>query len=371
MPQLVALDMPGSATYVDELIRVWDRGDAVLPLDQRLSAAARRALATEMKASAVITPNGETSLGSGRPVDTGDALVMCTSGSTGTAKGVVLTHDAIIASARATNERLGVTAAHHWLACLPLAHIGGMSVITKALTANAALTVHAAFDADAVQAAAHDGATHVSLVATALQRIDPSLFHMIVLGGARPPEHLAPNIVTTYGMTETASGVVYDGVPLDGVEVRVHENGEILVRAPMLLRCYRDGSTPIDTDGWLHTNDLGRWSNERLVVEGRRGDLIISGGENVWPEAVEVALAKHPLIADVGVAGLDDPEWGQIVCAWIVPSDARHPPSLEDVRAFVAERLPRFMAPRNVRFVTRLPRNSLGKLRRAEMLSSD
>ena len=119
-------------------------------------------------------------------------------------------------------------------------------------------------------------------------------------------------------MTETGSGVVYDGVPLDGVEVRLDGDGQILLRAPMLLRAYRDGTDPRDRDGWFATGDLGSWQpGGLLAVHGRAGDLIITGGENVWPEPVEAAVARLAGVADVAVAGLDDPTWGQRVVAFV------------------------------------------------------
>ena len=121
-------------------------------------------------------------------------------------------------------------------------------------------------------------------------------------------------------MTETGSGVVYDGVPLDGVEVRIDGDAEVWLRGPMLLRGYRDGTRPFDADGWLPTGDLGRWLDDgRLHVDGRRGDLIITGGENVWPEAVEAILSAHPAVAEAMVRGVADDEWGQVVEAVIVP----------------------------------------------------
>jgi O-succinylbenzoic acid--CoA ligase len=207
-------------------------------------------------------------------------------------------------------------------------------------------------------------------VAAALSRVDPEIFRCIVLGGGRPPEHRPPNTVATYGLTETGSGVVYDGVPLDGVEVDIAPDGEILLRCPMMLRAYRDGTSPIDTNGWLHTDDVGTWLTDgRLHVHGRRGDLIITGGENVWPEQVEAVLAEHPLVRDVGVTGIDDVRWGQIVAAWIVPHDAAVRPSLDDLRGFVREQLPAFMAPRAVFMTMELPRTSLGKLRRRQLPS--
>ena len=299
----------------------------------------------------------------GRGVDTGDALVIATSGATGIPKGVVLTHEAVRASALATSARLEITGNDTWLACLPLAHIGGLAVITRALQLSVPLVVHDGFDAERVRAAARDGATAVSLVATALQRIDPALFRVVVLGGSRPPAERPSNVHATYGMTETGSGVVYDGVALDGVEVAFTPSDEILLRCPMLLRSYRDGTTPVDTDGWLHTGDLGRLlADGRLQVEGRADDLIITGGENVWPEVVEQAIASHAAVRDVAIVGVADSEWGQRVVAWVVPHT--DPPTLADLRAHVVEELPSFCLPKELHIVEALPRTSLGKLQR-------
>ncbi len=344
--RLVAIDKPGGPEFVDELQRIWGAGDAAFPIDQRLPSAAKTALLAAIRV--------------GEPVEPGDALVVATSGSTGAPKGVVLTHDAVAASAEATSRRLGVTNEDHWLACLPLSHVGGLSVVTRALHGGTKLTVLPGFDADAVSSST---ATLVSLVATTLPRVDTTRFRLIVLGGSRPPADRPANTVTTYGMTETGSGVIYDGVPLDGVEAKIDDDDQILLRAPMLLRCYRDGTDALDADGWFPTGDLGRWLHDgRLHVEGRRGDLIITGGENVWPEAVEAALADHPDVAEVMVRGVADPEWGQLVEALIVPvSDA---PSLESVRAHIKQRHPALMAPKRIQIVSSLPRTSIGKLRR-------
>ena len=346
MNRLVAIDLPGGPGFVDELQRVWEAGDAAFPVDQRLPPAAKRELCAAMRV--------------GDEVGAGDALVVATSGSTGAPKGVVLTHDAVAASAQATSERLGVRDDDHWLACLPLSHVGGLSVVTRAMHTGTKLTVLASFDAGAVERV---GASLVSLVSTALARIDPSRFRVIVLGGSRPPDDRPANCVTTYGMTESGSGVVYDGVPLDGVEIDIAADGEIRLRCPMLLRCYRDGTSPLDAEGWFATGDLGEWLPDgRLHVAGRRGDLIITGGENVWPEAVEAAIADHPDVAEVMVRGVDDPEWGQLVEAVIVP--VGDPPTLESVRDHVKQRHPAFMAPKRLAVVASLPRTALGKLRR-------
>lgn len=363
MPHLVAIDLPGGRSFVDALQREWDAGNAVLPVDRRLPGAARAALLATMAPSAIVDAGGRYALDGGRDVEPGDALVMATSGSTGTPKGVVLTHEAIAASASATTRRLRMTADDMWLACLPLSHVGGLSVVTRALLTDTPLVVHDGFDAQRVTAAANDGVTAVSLVATALQRIDPAIFRVVVLGGSRPPAMLPPHVHTTYGMTETGSGVVYDGWPLSGVDVRINDDAEVLLRCPMLLRCYRDGSTPIDDEGWLHTGDLGRWLPDgRLHVDGRRGDLIITGGENVWPDPVEALLAQHPAVAEVALVGVPDPEWGQRVTAFVV--SGTNPPSLAELRALVTQNMPAFCAPKALQLVDSLPRTALGKVQR-------
>jgi O-succinylbenzoic acid--CoA ligase len=351
--RLVVVEARGTDAVVDRLRRAWDEGDAVFPLDPRLPAPARA------RVLAAARPDV--------PVEVGDALVVATSGTTGDPKAAVLTHDAVAASARATSARLGVDpAADRWLACLPLAHVGGLSVVTRALLTRTPLTVHDGFDPAAVEAAARAGCTLVSLVPTALRRVDASGFRAVVLGGSAMPPELPPHAVTTYGMTETGSGVVYDGVPLDGVEVRVVD-GEVQLRAPMVLRCYRDGTDPKTADGWYPTGDAGAWDPgaRRLQVFGRQGDLIITGGENVWPAAVERVLDALPAVREVAVVGSPDPEWGRRVVAVVVPADRTAPPTLEALRDAVRRELPAYAAPRELRLVEALPRTGSGKVARA------
>lgn len=347
------VDAAGTPAFLDALRRAWDAGDAVAPLDPRLPPPARA------KVLAALRPD--------EPVDDGDALVVATSGTSGRPKAVVLTHAAVAASAMVTSARLGVDPANDgWIACLPLAHVGGLAVVTRALLTGTALTVLPRFDAAAIEAEARRRPTLVSLVPTALDRTDAGHFKAVVLGGSADWRRRAGNVVCTYGMTETGSGVVYDGLPLDGVEVRsIH--GELQLRGPMLLRCLRDGTDPKDADGWLATGDAGTVAGDgRVTVHGRLDDAITTGGETVWPDAVEAALRGVPGVQEVGVAGTPDPEWGERVVAHVVPSDDG-PPTLDDLRAAVKCQLPAHAAPRELVLVTALPRTAIGKLRRADL----
>jgi O-succinylbenzoic acid--CoA ligase len=323
-----------------------------------------------------------TRLADGRPVTVGDAVVVATSGSTGEPRGVVLTHDALSASATATSARLGVDPERHrWLGCLPLAHIGGLAVVIRALLTTTPLTVLPGFDTEEVDRLGRTQfATHVSLVATALRRIDPAVFTAVLLGGGAPPGDLPANVVTTYGLTETGSGVVYDGVPLDGVEVSIGtgaENagaaGEVLVRGPMLLRCYRDGAVPTvagpdGLGGWLPTGDGGRLTEGRLEIDGRLAEVVVTGGEKVWPAAVERVLAGHPKVAEVAVWKRRDPEWGERVVAWVVPADVSSPPSRHELAELVAAELAPWAVPKELVVVEALVRTPSGKVRRRDLV---
>jgi O-succinylbenzoic acid--CoA ligase len=382
--------------FVDALRAIWDTGDAAAPLDSRLPAPARRALLDALRPTRIVRSDGEQhGLPDGIPVEEGDALVVATSGTSGLPKGVVLTHDAVEASAWATTTRLGIDPALHcWLACLPLAHIGGLSVVTRSIVTGTPLEVTRGFEADAVETMGRSGhVTHVALVATALRRLDPSVFTCVLLGGSKPPNTLPPNVVSTYGMTETGSGVVYDGVPLDGVEIAVRPAegvsvgsgaggvtgeaavGEILIRAPMLFRCYRDGGdgrvAGLDgTSTWFATGDAGRVNSEGVLsVSGRLDDVITTGAEKVWPDLVERVLMAHPYVAEVAVWKRSDPEWGERVVAWVVPSDDSPSPSLEELRQIVADTIAPWAAPKELVIVDDLPRTAAGKVRRRELES--
>jgi len=366
--ELVCLDMANSQLFVDRLSRAWDNDDAIFPLDQRLPLAARQLILNVVKPTIMATIDGDTRV-DGIPVESGDAVVVATSGTSGVAKAAVLTMSAVEASARATTERLNVSLRDTWLACLPPSHVGGLSVITRSLIMGTSLIPVPSFSPDSYEEAAKSGATLVSLVSTALQRIDPSLFRTIVLGGSRQASQLPANCVTTYGLTESGSGVVYNGKALRGVELEIRDS-IVYIKAPMLLRAYRDGSVPLDSNGWFCTGDRGSISDDGVLqIEGRDSDLIISGGENIWPENVEDALRDFPDVTDLCVAGVPDPEWGHAVHVWLVTTSTDKP-SLNAVRAHVKENLPAHCAPRQVHIVSEIPRTALGKPQRSILVES-
>ena len=366
MARLIALDMPASKMFVDLVQRAWSNGDAVLPIDQRLRPAGKKMLMDTMAPSEIIDANfTASSLPNGRPMQDGDALVIASSGSTGSPKGIIHTHSSILSGAQASSSRLQLSAGDHWLVCIPVSHVGGFSVIARALHTGAALTLHPTFDATAVQDAMKNGATHTSLVATALSRIDSSLFKSILLGGSSAPANLPSNVITTYGMTETGGGVVYNGQPLDKVEIKIVD-GEILLRCPMLMRAYRNDQTLSLEDGWYATGDIGEINeNGKLSVHGRQTDLIITGGENVWPSVVENSLASHPIVNQVVVRGTPDTTWGQRVVAYVVLNDSAQTSEeklLSDLREHVKHTLPAFCAPQQIIVVAEILRTSLGKV---------
>ena len=242
-------------------------------------------------------------------------------------------------------------------------------MVTRALQSDSMLTMHPSFDADEVTRSASNGVTHVSLVRTALQRIDPSIFHTVLLGGAAPPPAIPNNVIATYGLTEAFGGIFYDGVALDGVEAKIVEN-QIYVRGPMLMRAFRDETTPITADGWLPTGDSGYFEDEKLVVNGRIGEMIISGGENIWPNLLEQTIAQHPLVSAVAVTGVADEEWGEKVVSWVVPQDPDNLPTLNDIREHVAQTLPKFYCPKELKILGSLPVTSLGKTDKRALPSS-
>jgi O-succinylbenzoic acid--CoA ligase len=242
-----------------------------------------------------------------------------------------------------------------------LGHVGGLGVVTRALLTGTGLVVHARPDGPAIEAAAAAGATLVSLVPTVLARCDTSGFRVVLLGGASPPATLPTNVVTTWGMTETFGGVVYDRRPLEGVELAVRDD-ELLVRSPTLAAQWRDGTQITDADGWLRTGDAASLDvDDNLHVHGRLAEVIVTGGEKVWPAQVERTLCEHPEVADAVVVGRPDDEWGARVHAVVIAADPGHPPTLAALRQHVSATLPPWCAPRSLDIVAELPRLPSGK----------
>lgn len=342
----------------------------VLPLDQRLPETARLSMARHMGAEFICTSGSgpmrklaidstHTSQMSFEPLVDGDALVIATSGSTGQAKGVVHTHTSLSAHAKLVAERLNTDSSTHWWLALPAAHIGGFGAIARSLVTKCRLSTASRIDDDSIRRARNDGATHTAVVPTHLHRHRFDDWSAVLVGGAHSSA-LPPNAVATYGLTETGGGVVYDGKPLSAVDVSI-DDGEILIKAPTMARCYRHMPLPL-RDGWFNTGDLGQLENGVLHIDGRRDDLIITGGNKVWPNVVEDVLRTHPLVGDVAVRGVPDPEWGSIVCAWVVPTSSAQPPSLDDLREHAKTSLASYCAPRRVQFMSRIPRSAIGKL---------
>lgn len=367
MAQAVALALPAGPAYLEAVERVWDAGDAIVPIDDRLPPGEASRIMRALAPAAVIEADGERrSLGGGLPVEPGDAAVVATSGTGGEPKAVIHTRAGIEASARATSAALQVDpSTDRWLACLPLAHIGGLAVVMRSLVTGTPVELQPRFAPEAVIGAARRGATLVSLVTRALNQVPAELFRVVLLGGAAPPPERPVNVIATYGMTETGSGVVYDRRPLDGVEIDITAGGEIRLRGPMLFRAYRHDPDPFDPGGWFATGDLGRWGDDGLlIVDGRRGDVIVTGGEKVWPGPIETWLAARHDVAEIALVGRRDPDWGHRVVAVAVPTDPASPPTLSELRAATVERFPPWCAPRELELRSSLPRTSLGKVRR-------
>ena len=339
------------------------------------------------------------------------AVAVLTSGTTGRPKAALLSHASMAASAGAWSAALPQAAG--WLLCLGLAHVAGLGVAWRAIGAGVPLDVVPAFDAETVLDALRRGpASHVSLVPTQLawlldadeagraDRETPDPAHpglrAVLLGGGPIPPALVTRalaagwpVVSTYGLTEAGSGVTAldtadagarpgsAGRPLPGVQVRIADpaadgTGEIQVRTPAALSGYlgRPEATAaaFEADGWLRTGDAGRLDAEGFLhVLDRRDDLLISGGENVFPAEVEATIAEHPAIAEAGVVGRPDPTWGAVPVAAVVLRPGAPAPTNAELRSFCLARLAPYKVPLGFFVVAVLPRTASGKLRRAEL----
>ena len=330
----------------------------------------------------------------GEQIDDDVALVVPTSGSTGTPKGAMLSARALIASASATHDRLGGTGT--WLLALPAYHIAGLQVLIRSVQAGTVpveMDLSYGFDPAALPAAVAamgSGRRYLSLVAAQLAKAlaDPPAaaalaeLDAVLLGGGPAPAAMVDqaaaqgiSVVRSYGMSETAGGCVYDGVPLDGVAVRIAGDGgpgRIALAGAMLACGYRNppADDPFAEPGWFHTDDVGLLDDSgALRVLGRIDDAISTGGLTVLPQPVEAALATHPAVADCAVFGITDDRLGQRVTVAVVLRPGSAAPTLADLRDHVARTLPRTAAPRELHVVDELPRRGIGKIDRRELLA--
>jgi O-succinylbenzoic acid--CoA ligase len=360
-------------------------GPAILPLDPDLPPERLAAVLDTFAPAAVHTADGVIQRPAAQPAGPETAVVIATSGSTGQPKGVELSAAALRHSARATLDRVGASPGQRWLLCLPATHIAGIQVLVRSLVAGTDPVVAPRAGADVL---AGSGCAHVSIVPTQLRRLldaDPDAawargFTSVLLGGAAAPAALVDTaraagvpVLTTYGMSETCGGCVYDGRPLDGVTVATgdpagragEDQGHIRITGPVLFSGYRGRPdlTAAAMDGaWFVTSDLGAVGPDgRLTVRGRADDVIITGGEKVVAGEVASLLETCPGVREAAVVGRPDPEWGERVTAVIVPDNSAQPPTLDLLCRHVRERLPRYALPRELVLRGTLPMLPSGK----------
>lgn len=378
---LHAVVLPPGPRLLRALADALDGGPAICPLPPDLPAPALRDLLDALAPDAIETPAGLTPRSPGRePVGAGTAVLIATSGSTGAPKFVELSADALRHSATGTLTRIEAAPGDRWLCCLPTSHISGVQVLVRSLVAGTGPVIAPHFDAAVAQA----GGLHVSLVPTQLRRLldtgaDLSRLGAIILGGAAAAPGLlaeartrGARVFTTYGMSETCGGCVYDGAPLDGMRVALGDGGRIRLAGPSLFTGYRlrPRLTAGARDGeWFTTQDLGVIEDGRLRVRGRVDDVINTGGEKVVAGEVAAALSRHPAVRDVVVVGRPDPEWGERVTAVVVPA-APATPELPELRALVRETMPAYAAPRELELVEAIPLLASGKPDRARLRTS-
>ncbi|WP_437562666.1 AMP-binding protein [Sorangium sp. So ce542] len=382
-----------------------------LVLREPALAALLRDAGPELAAPRDRAPRAAEAAGVPPPDPSGDLAIVYTSGTTGRPKGAVLPRRAFLAAAAGSAANLGVRDDDRWLLCLPLCHVGGLSIVTRCLLARRAVILAPRFDPASVLASiVRDRATLLSVVPTMLLALleadrDNVLARLraVLVGGAGAPERTLDECarrgvpsLTTYGLTEACSQVTVQrprdprarepgsGAPLAGVELRVEGAGgdgvgRIEIRGPVLFRgYYRGPGRPpellVDEGGWFSTGDLGALDAAgRLHVAARRSDLIVTGGENVYPAEVEQVLASCAGVAGAVVFGVPDERWGHVVAAAIVPDHAApgapggaalSPALLDDLAAVVAARLAPHKRPRRLCAVAALPLTAAGKLDR-------
>ncbi len=363
-------------------------GAALLPLSPRYTEAERARIveATEPMVD-LDDPGLLTQTEADMPMlgehDTDDVCAyVLSSGSTGTPKPIGLTYGNFLWSAMGGAFNIGVDPSDRWLCCMPLSHIGGLSIVIRSAIYGTTAVVHDGFETERVaRALTEDGITVVSLVTTMLSRLldagaDLAAPRAILVGGGPVPEAIlaeaidrGATVVQTYGLTETCSQVTTlapedalrklgsAGRPLLSSHVRIRD-GEILVQGPTVAPGRYDES------GWLHTGDLGHIDEEGfLYVSDRIDDMIVTGGENVVPSEVEEVLLTHPAVVEAAVVGREDPEWQQAVTAVVVLAPGTHV-TPDELRRHCAATLAGYKVPKRVELAAALPRTPSGKLMR-------
>ena len=404
--QRVAIALPAGLAFAQALHACLLLGAVAVPLDPR-SPPAERARIAEGTAALLQSPLGTPAPpASGAPAaDAGErsaendraaaehdldaaAVVIHTSGTTSSPRPVELTYGNVLWSALGSAVALGLDSRERWLCALPLAHVGGLSILLRSAIYSTTAVVHERFDTQGVlQALREQQITLVSLVATTLARLldaglsDPPTLRCALTGGGPVPRALLERaraagvpVSATYGLTESCSQVSSTpaaaigedgssaGPPLFCTRVRIASDGEIVVRGPTVA------PGALARDGWLHTGDLGRLDrNGRLLVLGRRDDTIVTGGENVAPAEVEGVIETHPDVLEAAVLGRADPEWGEAVTAIVVTRPGRVL-EVETLREHCARVLAPYKVPRRLVLAREpLARTPSGKLLRSEL----
>jgi O-succinylbenzoic acid--CoA ligase len=351
-------------------------GAVAVPIDLRLREA-ERALRTAGARVVLEEPISGPPAQPRPVVPEATATLMFTSGTTAGPKPVALSYDNWLWNALGSALALGLDPDEKWLCPMPMAHVGGLSIQVRSAVYGTTVLLHERFDTDHALAALMDEGervTLVSLVPTMLSRLldaglrqPPTLRRVLLGGGPIAPALLARaadagvDVAPSYGMTEACSQIATDGFPLMGVQLRLADDGEVLVRGATVA------AGALGPDGWLHTGDLGAFDERgRLVLAGRKADTIVTGGENVAPAEVEAILLEHPAVADAAVFGRLDPEWGEAVVAQVVPVDGAGVDA-EEMRAHCVARLAPFKVPKEFLAVTSVPRGVTGKLLRREL----
>ena len=386
-----AVMLPAGLEYVVLLHALMKLGAVVYPVNTRLTEA--EITAELARAQPLLTVNGTPDLGmteadlpllGEHDLDAPHCRIL-TSGTSGGPRPVGLTYGNHLWSAVGSAFNLGVEPTDRWLCCLPLFHVGGLSIVMRSVIYGTAAVVHDGFDVDRIASSLEgDGVTVISVVATQLARlleagVDLLPLRAVLVGGGPVPSEVleeaigrGATVVQTYGLTETASQVTTlspadaerkvgsSGRSLLTTHLRI-QDGEILVQGPTVA----PGAA--DEDGWLHTGDLGRIDEDGfLYVTGRMGEMIVTGGENVLPDEVEAVLLRHPDVAEAAVIGRADPEWQEAVTAVIVLRDDAEA-GADDLRSHCASELAGYKVPKVFEFVSELPRTGSGKVMRGAL----